>query len=55
MKETTSLNIPEELTQSGGYEDSFKDVFGLDINFCKMNDGYTNTAQDRTLSMLNDN
>ena len=55
MKETTSLHIPEELTQSGVYEDSFKDVFGLDINFCNMNSGYTNTAQDKTVSMLNDN
>ena len=55
MKGTSALDIPDELTESGGYEDSFKDFFGFDINISNLNDGYMKTAQDRILSMLNDN
>ena len=48
MKGTSALHIPEELTESAGYKDSFKDVIGYEINFCDSNSGYTNTAMDRT-------
>ena len=48
MKGTSTLDIHEELTESAGYKDSFKDVIGYEINFCDSNSGYSNTAMDRT-------